>query len=162
MIKRFWEKYRSYIISIAISLGTGGLAALVTMKNMNIEETVTQPPGTPPSIVFFIVWTALYVLMGIAAARIYDKRADAPDIARSGLTYYACSLVVNFTWNILFFNLRAFLISSLWIVLLLVLIILTALKYAKIDRIAALMNVPYILWVVYATYITFGIFYLNG
>ena len=132
------------------------------MKNMNIAESVMQPPLAPPAFLFAIVWTLLYVLMGISAALVFEKRAGAPVSVRQGLTYYAMSLVVNFTWNIIFFNFRAFLIASLWIVLLLFLIIKTVLHYFKVDKPAAYLQLPYIVWVAFATYLTFGILYLNG
>jgi tryptophan-rich sensory protein len=83
-------------------------------------------------------------------------------VARSGLTYYAMSLVVNLTWSIIFFNLHSYLIASVWIILLLVLIVLTVVRYRAIDKIAAYLQIPYVLWVSFATYLTFGIFYLNG
>ena len=161
-IKNLWQRYKSFFLSVIISLGIGILSTLITMKNMNIAESVLQPPLAPPPFLFAIVWTALYILMGISAAIVYEKRTRSPINARHGLTYYAMSLVVNFTWNIIFFNFRAFLISSLWIILLLFLIIKTVLHYFKVDKLAAYLQLPYIVWVAFATYLTFGIFSLNG
>lgn len=161
-IKNLWQRYKSFFLSVMISLGIGILSTLLTMKNMNIAESVMQPPLAPPAFLFAIVWTLLYVLMGISAALVFEKRAQSPVSVRQGLTYYAMSLVVNFTWNIIFFNFRAFLIASLWIVLLLFLIIKTVLHYFKVDKPAAYLQLPYIVWVAFATYLTFGILYLNG
>jgi tryptophan-rich sensory protein len=161
-IKNLWQRYKSFFLSVIISLGVGILSTLLTMKNMNIAESVLQPPLAPPAFLFSIVWTVLYVLMGISAALVFEKRKQMPVSVRQGLTYYAMSLVVNFTWNIIFFNFRAFLIASLWIVLLLFLIIKTVLHYFKVDKPAAYLQLPYIVWVAFATYLTFGILYLNG
>ena len=162
MIKKLFLKYKSYIISILISLGTGILSALLTMRNMDIAAVANMPPLSPPAFLFPIVWTILFILMGVSAARIFDRRNKNPEVARSGLTYYAMSLVVNLTWSIIFFNLHSYLIASVWIVLLLALIVLTVIRYAAIDKISAYLQIPYILWVSFATYLTFGIFYLNG
>ena len=157
----FLKKHKSYIVSLIISLGVGILSALLTMKNNNIEEVFRQPPGTPPAFIFPIVWTVLFILMGISAAIVFENRKNAPSEARNGLCYYAMSLVVNFSWSIIFFNLKAIFIAALWIVFLLFLIIMTAVKYFKVKPIAAFLQIPYIIWVSYATYLTFGIFILN-
>lgn len=157
----FFKKNKSYIISILISLGVGVLSAIFTMGNMNIGEVLVQPPLAPPAIVFPIVWTVLFILMGISAAMVYENKSKNLDAARSGLTYYAMSLVVNFSWSVIFFNFKALFIASLWIVLLLFLIIMTAVEYSKVVKLAAYLQIPYIIWVSFATYLTFGIYILN-
>ena len=161
MIKEFFKKYKSYFISVAIALGTGGLSALLTMKNMEIFDMVKKPPLSPPAILFPIVWTILYILMGISAAFIYEKRNESPDKVREALTTYASSLIVNFSWSIIFFNLQAFFVAFIWIILLLFLIIITLVKYYSIDKKAALLQIPYLIWVAFATYLTLGIMLMN-
>jgi len=149
-----------YILSILIALGVGGLSALLAMGNMQIYEQVKTPPLSPPSLLFPIVWTALYILMGISAARIY--LASAPDRKkRMALTVYGVSLLFNFAWSIFFFNMRAFLFAFFWILVLLFLVLKTVVAYHDIDRPAAYLQIPYALWVSFATYLNFGIYFLN-
>ena len=161
MLIKLWKKYKTYIISVLIALGVGGLSALLTMKNMDIMGKLIQPPLSPPSFLFPIVWTVLYTLMGISAAIIFEKREINPKAAREGLTYYAMSLVVNFVWSIIFFNLGALFIASIWLLLLIFLIVMTIVQYARVDKVAAYLQIPYLVWVLFATYLTFGIYLLN-
>lgn len=156
-----WEKIKPYIVSIALSLGVGTLAALLTRDTMNIYEELVRPPLAPPAILFPIVWTALYILMGISAAMIYNHRAEEPAAVRDALTVYGMSLVVNFAWSLIFFRFRAFLIAFLWLLLLLYLIIRTILAYRKISPPAAYLQIPYAVWVTFAGYLNLAIWLLN-
>lgn len=127
---------------------------------MDINNDVLMPPLSPPPILFPIVWSILFILMGISAAMIYNS--DAPKSQKNtALNIYALSLAVNFSWNIIFFNLRAFGFAFFWLLLLLFLIILTIIKYFKIQKIAAYLQIPYALWVTFAGYLTAGIWWLN-
>ena len=155
------KQTRIYIISIAISLGVGIVSALLTMGNMNIYEEVNTPPLSPPSFLFPVVWTILYVLMGISAAMVLTTRTSPLAKRKESLTVYGLSLFFNFFWSIIFFNLRAFLFAFVWLVVLLALIILTIVKYFKINRPAAYLQIPYALWVTFAGYLNLGIFILN-
>ncbi|MBR7132126.1 MAG: tryptophan-rich sensory protein [Clostridia bacterium] len=154
-------KIKPYIISILTALAVGGLSALLTRNNMDIYSTVNTPPLSPPSILFPIVWTVLYILMGISAAMIYTDNKASDAEKKSALYTYAASLLVNFFWSIIFFNMRAFLFAFIWILLLLFLIIRTIMKYYRIKPLAAYLQIPYALWVAFAGYLNFGIWYLN-
>lgn len=160
MIKNFFTKYKAYIISSAIALGVGLISALLTMENMNLS-VLRQPALSPPALLFPIVWTVLYILMGISSAIIYRKKNTMPDEVRSALTTYASSLVVNFAWSIIFFNFGAFFLAFLWIVLLEILILKTIKEYGKIDKTAALLQIPYAVWVAFAGYLNLAIAFLN-
>ena len=150
-----------YSLAIAIPLSVGVLSALLTKDNMKIYGEIITPPLSPPGWLFPIVWTALYALMGIGSCMIYLKRKSAPSIVRTGLTYYAMSLVANFGWSIIFFNMRLFRIAFLWLLLLLYLIIRTALSYFKVAKVASYLQIPYIAWVVFAGYLNLAIYILN-
>ncbi len=156
-----WQKIKPYIISILISLGVGGLSALLTMGSMDIYSELKTPPLAPPSVLFPIVWTVLYVLMGVSAAIIYGKRKEEPEKVRSALTTYGLSLAVNFLWSIIFFEARYFLLAFVWLLLLLYLIIRTILQYRPISAVAAYLQIPYAVWVAFAGYLNFGIWFLN-
>lgn len=155
------RKIKPYAISILIALGVGGLSALLTMGNMDIYDELVTPPLSPPSILFPIVWTALYILMGVSAAMVYKSGAAPYKEKTSAIAIYASSLVVNFAWSIIFFNLRAFLFSFIWLLFLFYLIIKTILAYKKIEPIAAYLQIPYAIWVAFAGYLNFGIWILN-
>ena len=155
------KKIKPYIISIIIPLAVGGLSALLTRDNMNLFEEVKMPPLSPPAILFPIVWSILYILMGISAARIYTDSITSKRVKENALMYYALSLFFNFAWSIIFFNQRAFLVSFIWLIVLLALIIKYTFEYYKISKWASLLQIPYILWVCFAGYLNFSIWWLN-
>ena len=156
-----FKKIKPYAISILIALGVGGLSALLTRGNMDLYREIKTPPLAPPSILFPIVWTLLYILMGISAAMIYQSRTSDFKKRTAALATYASSLVVNFAWSIIFFKFRAFFLAFIWLLLLLYLIVKTILQYKEINKIAAYLQIPYALWVTFAGYLTFGIWILN-
>lgn len=155
------KKIKPYVISILLALATGGISAFLTRNNMNIYQEVNTPPLSPPSILFPIVWTILYLLMGISAAQIYTDPMARSQRKEKALFIYALSLFVNFTWSIIFFNLQAFLFAFIWLVLLWILILKTILAYFKINRLAAYLQIPYLLWVTFAGYLNLSIWLLN-
>ncbi len=155
------KQLKTYVVSILIPLLIGGISAFLTRGNMMLYDEIIKPPFAPPAILFPIVWTILYVLMGIGAARVYLKRDIMPKEASEARTVYFLQLAVNFFWSLIFFNLRAFFAAFLWLVILLVLIILMLVKFRKVDLTAALINIPYLLWVTFAGYLTLAIYLLN-
>ncbi len=154
-------KIKPYIVSILIALAVGGLSAFFTRNSMSLYRDIITPPLAPPSWVFPVVWTVLFILMGISAAMIYNDKSARESQKSSALLTYALSLIVNFFWSIIFFNLRAFLFAFLWLLLLLFLIIRTIMKYYKINKTAAKLQIPYAIWVTFAGYLTFAIWWLN-
>lgn len=150
-----------YAISVGIPLAVGGLSALLTAKNMDIYSELKTPPGSPPSVMFPIVWTVLYILMGISAALVRQNCRMDKNSADAGLAFYALSLAFNFVWSILFFNMRAFVFSFVWLCGLLLLIALTIIKYKNVSKKAAYLQIPYLIWVIYAGYLNLGISILN-
>lgn len=160
MIKNFFIKYKAYIFSCMIALGVGLISAFLTRSNMNLSA-IRQPVISPPAFLFPIVWTLLYILMGISAARIFEKRSSSPEEVRNALSTYASSLIVNFAWSIIFFNFGAFFIAFIWILLLEFLIIKTVIQYKNIDKTAAFLQIPYSVWVAFAGYLTISIAILN-
>lgn len=156
------KKVKVYVISILIPLAVGGLSALLTAGNMDIYGEINTPPLSPPAFLFPVVWTLLYALMGISSALICTDEKAKKTVKQQALTIYGVSLFVNFFWSILFFNLRAFLFSFIWLLLLLALIVKTVFEYLKINRTAAFLQIPYLLWVTFAGYLNFAIWLLNG
>ena len=148
-------------ISIIIPVAVGTLAALLTRDSMDIYSELKTPPLSPPAILFPIVWTALYVLMGISSGTVYINRDNNPKAAERGLKEYATSLVFNFVWSIIFFNVRSILAALVTLLILLYLIIRTILSYRKVLPLAAYLQIPYALWVAFAGCLNAGIYFLN-
>ena len=152
------KEIKSYIVAILLPLEVGGVSALLTMGSMDIYETINTPSFAPPGIVFPIVWTFIYILMGISSGIIYNSKSKDKDNA---LFIYIIQLMVNFVWSIIFFNLRAFLLAFLLIIVLWVLIVLMISRFYKIDKTAAYLQIPYLLWVTFAGILSFAIYLLN-
>ena len=152
----FWKKYKSLILNIAVPLAVGLVSGLLTMGAMEDFSALNQPPLSPPGWLFPVVWTILYILMGVSAWRI--KRIDRQ--ARA-LAVYRLSLVFNFFWPIFFFVCQMWLLSLIWLVILWVLVLIYTAGYFRIDRIAGRLQVPYAVWCVFAIYLNFGILLLN-
>ncbi len=153
-----WKKIKIYVISVLISLGVGGLSALLTKNNMEIYSSINRPPLSPPSFLFPIVWTILFILMGISAAIIYKSHSP---LRRSALRVYIVQLIFNFLWTLIFFNVQAYTFASVWIIALLALIVFMIIKFYKIKPLAAYLQIPYLLWVTFASYLTIAIAVLN-
>lgn len=155
------RNFKIFGISILIPLAIGGLSALLSLNGMDIYSDVKMPPLTPPSWLFPVVWGILYVLMGISSALVWKFQSRNQQKAADGLLFYAASLIFNFFWSIIFFNLRWFLFAFLWLAVLLFLIIRTVLAYRYVSPLAAKLQIPYILWVTFAGYLTFAIWLIN-
>lgn len=150
------EKIKIYTKSILIPVLVGGAIGLMTSSAIDYNS-LQKPPLAPPSIVFPIVWSILYILMGISygilkSKGLTDKKID--------LIYYM-QLVVNAMWSIIFFLLKWRLFAFIWILLLDVLVILMITKFYKKDKTAGLLQIPYLLWVLFASYLNLAIYILN-
>ena len=156
-----WKKVKPYVISVVIALGVGGLAAFITQNDMNLYSEIILPPLAPPSVLFPIIWSILYTLMGISAAIIYLQRTNSPNAAKDALSVYGINLVLNFMWSILFFKFRVFLFSFIWLLALLATIIKMIFDFVKIKPIAGYLQIPYAVWVSFAGYLNFAIWWLN-
>ena len=154
---RSWKTYAVWII---LTEAVGGLSGWLTRTGAEIYKTeITKPPFSPPSIVFPIVWTILFALLGIGAARIY--MTPSSHIRSKSLFFFFVQLLFNFFWSILFFNFQYFGFAFLWLVVLWLLILKMTLSFRKIDKLAAQLQIPYLIWVVFAAYLNLGIWLLN-
>ena len=154
----FFRKYKTYIISIAIALAASILGGIVTYLGMGEFNTLNQPPLSPPGFLFPVVWTVLYVLMGIGAARIYNKEEIKLSPA---LVIYGIQLFFNYFWSVFFFGAGLYLFSFIWLIALWALVLSMIILFYRIDKPAAYMQIPYILWLSFAAYLNFGIYLLN-
>lgn len=152
------KKVKAYSLSILIAVGVGALAGFLSRNSMEAFRSLSKPALTPPPNLFPIVWTILYILMGISAALIYQS--DSPSKGHA-LTLYAIQLAVNFLWTLFFFNLKLYWFSFFWLLLLLGLIASMIVSFWKISRLSALLQFPYLLWVLFAGYLNLMIAILN-
>lgn len=146
--------------NIILPLGGGILIGFFTRNSMVVYNNLKKPIFTPPAIIFPIVWTILYIFIGIAAYRIYMNNKSGKD-DKGAYFYYLIQLSINFLWSIIFFNFRLYGISFILIIILFILIIITTIKFLKVDKMAGLFMIPYILWVMFASVLTFFIWMLN-
>lgn len=154
------KEWKPYVISAGIALGVGALSGLLSMNGMEIyAQTVIKPALTPPGWLFPVVWTLLYTLMGISAARVWRTK-DSPERSR-GLNLYVAQLIVNFFWSLIFFNAQAFGFALIWLLLLWVLVLLMILQFYRVDKLAALLQIPYLIWLTFAAYLNLGVWVLN-
>lgn len=144
------------IISILIPLAAGALSSL--LSGTMSYSTLNKPSFSPPPYLFPLVWTILYVLMGISSYIIYSSN-DAGK--RKALAVYALQLVFNFFWSILFFGFHQYLFAFLWLLALIFLITVMIFQFYKISPLAAYLQIPYLLWCIFAAYLNYAIFTLN-
>lgn len=152
--------WKPYLFWILLAEAVGGLSGWLTREGTEIyAQTIAKPPLSPPGWVFPLVWTVLFALMGIGAARIY---LSPPSKVRSlGLNLFIAQLAVNFLWSPIFFNLQAFGPAFFWLLLLWGLVLWMILTFRKTDSPAAKLQIPYLLWLSFAAYLNLGVWYLN-
>ena len=151
-------KLKPLIISLLISLCTGALSGFLTRGSMQDFQNLKKPPFSPPAWLFPVVWTILFILMGISAYLVYTSNSN---FKKPALIFYALQLAVNFIWPIIFFNLSAYLFAFVWIIILWLLILAMVILFSKCSKCAAFLQLPYLLWVIFAAYLNYGIWILN-
>lgn len=153
-------RWKPLIICLVIPLAVGGLSALLTRDGMEAFQRLNQPPLSPPGWLFPVVWTILFLLMGIASYLVFTSK-ESRDAVNTALLVYGIQLVVNFFWSIFFFNFGAYLFSFFWLVLLWVLILAVLLLFGRISKAAGYLMLPYLLWVSFAGYLNLAIYLIN-
>ena len=150
------EKLKIYIKSILIPVLTGGIVGFLTSSAIDYNM-LQKPPLAPPSIAFPIVWTILYVLMGVSYGILKSNNLTNKEI---DLIYYL-QLGVNALWSIIFFTLKWRLFAFVWILLLIALVIIMIIKFYKQNKTAGLLQIPYLLWLAFASYLNLATYILN-
>ena len=151
---------RSLVAFIILCLAVSSVGGAITATSVDTwYQTLEKPSFNPPDWVFAPVWTALYILMGIAAWRIWRFRSIANTV--KALSIFGVQLGLNLSWSILFFGLQRIDLALIEIFILLAIIVLNAILFWRIDRLAGLIFVPYVLWVTFATILNASIWLLN-
>lgn len=135
----------------------GGTIVGLLIKNHINYGMLYKPPLSPPSFIFPVMWTIIYILLGISyykykTLNVEDKNLD--------MIYYG-GLIVNYLWSIIFFIFKLRLLSCLWIIILDILVVLLMRAFNKYNNISSRLNIPYLVWCLFATYLTIGIYLLN-
>ena len=158
MLRRNWKLYGFWIILCeAVGLVSGWLSREgIAVYN----ATAVKPPFTPPSWVFPVVWTILFALMGISAAKV--SLSETSNAKSRGLNLFIAQLIVNFFWPLFFFNLQVFGFAFFWLILLWILVFATIIVFWKVDQRAAWLLVPYLVWLTFAAVLNGAVWVLNS
>lgn len=148
---------KSFIVSILIPNLFGLFGSLIGNVSQGFDAMV-KPYFMPPAIVFPIVWTILYILMGISSYIIYSSNSEDK---KSALTIYSIQLIINSLWTFFFFNLEWYLFSFIWILIMIFFVVIMIYKFYKINRLAGLLQLPYLVWLVFASILNFSVYLLN-
>lgn len=138
------------IKNILIPVIMGGIIGLIINPFMNYQD-LNKPPLSPPGIIFPIVWTILYIIIGYS----FYKQDE------QNKTIYYTQLIVNGLWSIFFFVFKWYLFSFIWIILLIILVIIMIKEFYKVNKLSGLINIPYLIWIIFAAYLSFGVYLLN-
>lgn len=150
------SNFKVYLKSILTTVILGGLVGLIISGFIDYD-TLQKPLLAPPSSIFPIVWTILYTLMGISYGILKSNGLVDSEI---NLIYYS-QLIVNLLWPIAFFVLEWRFFAFLWIILLIVLVINMIIKFYDKNKLAGLLQIPYLIWLIFAAYLNLGVYLLN-
>lgn len=149
--------WKRLVLITVITFVVGSIFSLITMNNMETFKELAKPINVP-GILFPIVWSILFLLMSISCYIITESNSADKDEA---VLIYGIQLAINSLWTLIFFGFNAYLFAFIWLLLLLGSVILMIIKFYKIDKRAAYLNIPYVLWIVFAGYLNLGIYLLN-
>lgn len=150
------EKLKNYLKSILVPVIVGGVVGFLISGSMDYDS-LQKPFLAPPALTFPIVWTILYILMGISYGILKEKELIDNKVS----TIYYVQLAVNALWPIIFFILKWRFVAFLWIILLALLVIWMSIKFYSKNKLVGLLQIPYIIWTLFATYLNLGIYLLN-
>ena len=149
------------VIAVLICQAVGIVSGSLTQNEMSTWfNTLQKPSWNPPGYLFGPVWTTLYLLMGISLGLIWKSDTPEPQKLRAELTF-AVQLFLNFCWSILFFKMHSPLLAFVDIALMIITILMTIGRFARISRVAAWLLVPYLAWVCFATVLNYTIWSMN-
>lgn len=149
-------KFKNYAKSIFLTLIVGGIVGVIISNSIDYNN-LAKPFLAPPSLVFPVVWTILYILMGVS----YGILKNNSLLDNKTKIIYYLQLFINALWSIFFFTLKTRLFSFFWILLLITLVIIMIIEFYKKNKLAGLLQIPYLLWILFASYLNLSIFLLN-
>lgn len=146
------------VISLLIPLVGGFISGILAMGGIKEFDSLIKPVLAPPGFIFPIVWTILYVLMGISSYLVYQENDYSSSCC---LKIYALNLFVNFLWSPIFFGLNLRLFALIWIILLDIIVVYMIVCFYKVNKKAAYLQIPYLVWCLFATYLNLAFYLLN-
>ncbi|MGV8169261.1 MAG: TspO/MBR family protein [Candidatus Nanoarchaeia archaeon] len=149
-------KYLWLALSVILCLGIGFVSGQLTDTGSDWFLNLTKPSFYPPGYLFGVVWTILYIMMGVSLYLIIEKTKD-----KLPYILFGSQLVLNFFWTLIFFGMKNILFAIVEIILLWILLLLTIISFRKYSKPAAYLLIPYILWVTFAAILTVSIYLLN-
>ena len=149
---------KEQIISLLIPLGIGLISGLLSINGIKDFSLLNKPPLSPPGFLFPIVWTILYIFMGISSYLVYSEQDYQSSCC---IKIYALNLFVNFMWSLIFFGLKLRLFAFIWILVLDLVIIYMIICFYRVNKKAAYLQIPYLIWCLFATYLNLAIYLLN-
>ena len=156
------NKYLKIIYCVAICLAVGYLSSNVTQSSITTwYPEIKKPSFNPPNWVFAPVWTMLFIMMGIAAGMIWNQLENQRELVKKALLFFTVQLLLNALWSYLFFGLNNVLLALIEVILLWLVIYETFHIFRKIDKKAAYLFIPYLIWVAFAAILNGSIYYLN-
>lgn len=151
-------KNKLFKILLLISPICIGLASSLLTKDMVLSyDKMSKPFPMIKPIVFPIVWTILYILMGIGAMLVYGKKKEHEELVTIALLFNLVQLILNFFWSLIFFNARRYTLAFIWIILIAVIVVMMLVNYRKVSKLAFYLNIPYIIWLVFASYLNLSL-----
>ena len=149
-----------FICALAVPLITGVLSSLITRNAMNQYNIMPKPPLSPPGWVFPVVWTILYILMGVASYMVITSDASR-NLVTGAVLFYCIQLIMNFFWSILFFSFSLYLASFIWLIIMWVFVVICTVYFFLARTAAGVMMLPYIVWASFAAYLNFAVYRLS-
>lgn len=154
------KPWKTYLFWILLAEVVGALSGWLSREGFQVYmDSVHKPFLNPPAWVFPVVWTILYALMGISAARV--RLTIASPERNKSINLFLIQLTMNFFWTPVFFNVQAFGFAFLWLLLLWALVLAMILQFRRVDPLAAKLQLPYLIWLTFAAYLNFAVWYLN-
>ena len=147
--------FKRLAVNILVPLILGAIVGFLS-GSFNGYKEINMPSFAPPGILFPIVWSILYILMGVSKYILQDS-----GISHKALSLYNLQLIVNLLWSFIFFTFKWYLVAFLWIILLILLVILMIKEFLKISKSAAYLQIPYLLWIIFAAVLNFAVYLLN-
>lgn len=150
------KNFLKSLFIVALPLIVGALSGFLIRNNVYIYDILAKPPFALPNNLFSVVWTILYLTMGVSLL-LYLR----DDYNSEGLLLFAIQLFLNFSWSIVFFNFKAFLAAFILLIVLFIFVALTIANFYKVNKLSGILLIPYLLFLIYAGYLNFGVWYLN-
>lgn len=156
------NKISRILVVVVTCLVIGYFSGMVTRSAVTTwYPTLVKPSFNPPNWIFAPVWSMLYVMMGVAAGLVWNKIDLEKELVKKALIFFAIQLALNALWSFLFFGLKNPMLAGIEIVVLWLMIYETQIKFAKLNKIAGLLFIPYLLWVSFALVLNMSIWWLN-